>query len=708
MMQTIMHAVFLPKYFIFRSILFNMDNDSLFKDDFLIKLKEIIEDKIADSQFGVAELADHIGMSRSNLLRKVKKISNLSASQFINRVRLQKAVDLLNEGSLTISEIGFEVGFGSTSYFIKCFREQYGYSPGEYGKQKEEDISHEPNKKNKPKINYITAVITVAGLIILALLFFINPFQRSEIDKEKSIAVLPFINDSNDSSNVYIINGLMEAILNNFQKIENMRVISRTSVEKYRNTNKTIPEIARELNVSYFVEGSGQKVGNKILLNVQLIDADNDKHLWAAQYKREVKDIFELQNNIAQTIANEVQVIITPEEKQRIERIPTDNLEAYDNYLKGLEYIRNETGIGLKESIIWFKKAIDHDSEFAEAYAYIAIAYYYMDVFQADKQHLKELNEYADKAMLYNSGIPESLIAKGLFYMNSGEYAKALPHFEKAHKYSPNSAWIINFLSDFYTTYQPDTQKYLEYALKGERLHIATNDSATTSILYLHLSNSLIQNAFVDQALKYINKALDYNPDNISAYYVKAYILFGIHKDLNETKDLLLETYKMDTTRLDVLQEVGKLYYMLGDYKSSYKYYKKFDHKRIQYQMDIFWYENIKISYVFDKNGDTARATELFEIYKTRASQDESIYKDVMLSASYIIEGDLNKAIEYLKKFSEYEHYHYWTILFYKLDPLSKEIQKHPDFDKVWKKIEKNFWKDHNQIEEVLKEKNLL
>ncbi len=706
MMQNMKYEVFLPKYFNFRAILFIMDNNLLFKDDFLIKLKEIIEDNISDSQFGVSELSDKVGMSRSNLLRKVKKISDLSASQFINLVRLNKAMEFLNEGGLTISEIGYKVGFGSTSYFIKCFREQFGYPPGEVGKQKEE--THTDSSIVKTKINIKYLITAVIGLLVIILLIFLNPFKKQNSETEKSIAVLPFINDSDDSSNVYIVNGLMEAILNNLQKIKHMRVISRTSVEKYRNTKKTIPEIAEELNVSYFVEGSGQKVGNKILLNVQLIDANSDKHLWAAQYNREVKDIFNLQNNIAKTIASEVQVIITPEEKQRIDRIPTDNMEAYDNYLKGLEFIRSETSDGLVESVKWFNKAIELDPEFAEAYAYVAIAYYYMDVLKADKQHLKELNEYADKAMLYNANIPESLIAKGLFYMNSGEYSKALPHFEKAHEYSPNSAWIINFLSDFYTTYQPNSQKYLEYALKGERLNITANDSATASILYLHLSNSLIQNAFTEQALKFINKSLTYNPDNISAYYVRAYILFGINKDLNETKDLLLQTYEMDTTRLDVLQEVGKLYYMLEDYETSYKYYKKFDNKRIEYNMDIFWYENGKISYVFEKNGDTKRAKELYNIYKTRAFQDVSIYKDVMISASYIMDGDINKAIEYLRAFAEQENYHYWTILFYKLDPISKEIQKHPEFDKIWKKIEKKFWKNHNQIKEVLNEENLL
>src|SRR5690606_34887147 len=136
--------------------------------------------------------------------------------------------------------------------------------------------------------------------------------------QEKSIAVLPFKNDSNDSSNVYLVNGLMESTLNNLQQINGLRVVSRTSVEKYRNGTKSIPEMAEELNVSYFVEGSGQKIGDRILLNIQLIEASTDRHLWTKQYRREMRDVFGLQQEIARDIAGKIEVRITPEEAERI------------------------------------------------------------------------------------------------------------------------------------------------------------------------------------------------------------------------------------------------------------------------------------------------------------------------------------------------------------------------------------------------------
>ncbi|MCK5337888.1 MAG: hypothetical protein KAJ50_03715, partial [Bacteroidales bacterium] len=286
---------------------------------------------------------------------------------------------------------------------------------------------------------------------------------------KKSIAVLPFINDSNDSSNVYIINGLMESTLNNLQKIEDLRVISRTSVEKYRNNPKTIPEIARELNVKYLVEGSGQKIGDQILLNIQLIEAQSDKHLWSEQYNREVKDIFDLQREVAKKITDQIEVIITPAEEERINKAPTDDLVAYDYFLKGLDLLNKPTGENLENAILYFRKAIEHDDEFARAYADIAIAYYLLDVLLAEKKYSELIGYYSDKALLIDPQLPYSLIARAVFYMNNKAYEQALPYLEKALEYNPNSDVAIRFLADFYANHTPDTEKYLEYALLGIR-----------------------------------------------------------------------------------------------------------------------------------------------------------------------------------------------------------------------------------------------
>jgi TolB-like protein/AraC-like DNA-binding protein/Tfp pilus assembly protein PilF len=679
------------------------------EDDFLNRITEIITENISNERFGVSELARETGMSRSNLLRKVKKLTKLSVSQFIRQVRLKNALEMLRQTSLNVSEISYKVGFSSTSYFIKCFRDFYGYPPGEVGKRDViENESNQISQSRKKRMIIFLGATSLIVLLSIVLFIYIKPFSFKHNDLEKSIAVLPFINDSNDSTNVYIINGLMESLLNNLQRIEDLRVISRTSVEKYRNTSKTIPEIASELNVNYIVEGSGQKIGDEILLNIQMIEAPDDKHLWGEQYDREAKDIFKLQKEVARNIVDEIRAIITPEEEERINIAPTDDLVAYDYFLKGLDLLFKENRESIEEAITYFRKAIEHDNEFARAYADIAIAYYFLDIFQVEKKYSDQINYYADKALLFDSKLPQSLIAKAVFYMNNAAYEMAVPYLEKALEYNPNSALVINILSDFYANYIPDTEKYLEYALKGIRLDIAAHDSVTASIIYLHLSNAFIQSGFLNEAEKYIIKSLEYNPENLFSELVKAYVLFAKDRDLLRTKELLIEALYKDSTRLDLMQEIGKICYYMRDYAGAYNYYKKFIEIKEAQNLDIFRYENDKIGIVLSKMGQTEESEKYLNDFQDYAENDNSIYKHLNLAMFYSYRGDTKKAIEHMKIFSQQSNYDYWVIIFVEMDPLIDNIKDLPEFNRILTDLEIKFWRRHKRIKASLEEKNLL
>lgn len=676
--------------------------------DFISQITKIIEDNISNEQFGVSELADAVGMSRSNLLRKIKKISNLSVSQFIRNIRLEKAKEILAETSLTVSEVSYKVGFGSPSYFIKCFGDYYGFPPGELSEQKPEKEDPKPVKK-KTKIPFV--LFTFAIVVVLAFVLFVvlKPKSEQRIQGHKSIAVLPFINDSSDSSNVYIINGLMESTLNNLQQIEDLRVISRTSVEKYRNNYKTTPEIAKELNATYLIEGSGQKNGNQIFITIQLIEAASDNHLWSKQYQRDTQDIFALQIEIAKNIADEIEVIITPEEAQRIEKAPTENLEAYDTFLKGLNLL-NQPGIENSRSAIpYFLTAIQLDNEFARAYAAVAISYYWLDEEKTEKLYSDSINYYADQALFYDSKLPQSLIAKALFYMAHEEHELAVPYFEKALAINPNSDLVLLFLLDLYANHLPNTQKYLEYALTGLEIDlVAAYDSTTASYSYLHISNALIQSGFVDEAENYINKSLEYLPSNLYSEYLKAFILYAKDKDLEQLKNRLLIALEKDPTRLDIMQEVAKAFYYLGDYETSLGYYEKFVEIKNTYNLNIYRAENGKIGVVCDKLGLNDEADKFLNAYLTFAENDPSIYHNYCLAMYYSYIGKTDKAIEYLKLFAEEENFHYWTVLFTPIDPLVTNLKSHPDFKKVFKKIEDKFNNHHTELEQLLIKKRLL
>ncbi|KAB8153151.1 helix-turn-helix domain-containing protein [Kordia sp. TARA_039_SRF] len=690
--------------------------------DFLQKAKALVLEHLSDEQFGVSELAQATNMSRSNLLRKIKKETQLSASQFIRNIRLEKGKELLEATESTISEISYDVGFGNTSYFIKCFRELYGVPPGEIRKQptevaeeviaSETTLAAETPKKQGFFSKHTNKIIIAATLVVIVLIVFFWKETKADSPKptsvQKSIAVLPFKNMSSDSTNYYFVNGLMEASLNNLQKIEELRVISRTSVEKYRNTTKTISEIAEELNVNYIIEGSGQKIENEVLLNIQLIDVTSDTPIWAAQYKHELDDIFSLQNNVAKKITTAIQVTVTPSELAQIEKKPTENLEAYDYYLRGLQPLQTQTREDLLKAISLFKKAVELDSKFALAYAKLALAYFYLDIYKQEKQYTNELNENADKALLHDPKSAESLIAKALYYMNNQEFNLAVPHLEKALEYNPNSAAVVLILSNLYARAIPNTKKYLKYALKGEQLNIQANDSIGKSFIYLHLGDALIQSGFVEEADKYMELSLAQNPNNPYVPYLQIFIKYAQHKSMQKTTEQLIAEWKKDTLRTDLLQEIGKMYYFQEDYENAHYYYKKYNALLDNAEIDIFPHENLKIAISYEKVGAKEAAKKYLDKYVAYCKKDVSLYKSASLAILHLYEGNKEAAIEQYKIFATKDHFQYWIVLFMEKDPLLKSLQSHPAYIETMQKIKDRFWENHQETKKMLQENGLL
>ena len=688
---------------------------------FIQEAENIVKERLHDEQFGVSQLAEQMSMSRSSLLRKIKQERNISASQFIRQIRLSKGKELLEESELSVSEIAYQVGFGNNSYFIKCFREHYGFSPGESRKRKmetpEEEIQEiktapvvkdQPTGKEFPQLKY---GLFLALSIGLAILFIKKPFNKTgaqESNLQKSIAVLPFKNLSTDSSNLYFVDGLMESTLNKLQKIEDLRVISRTSVEQYRNTDKSIEEISKDLNVQYLIEGSGQRSGDQVLLSIQLIDASKDSPIWTEQYVYKVVDIFSLQNKVAKKIAEAIKVKVTPEELLKLEKKATENHLAYDLYLKGLEQLNIRSSSSLKKGIDYFEQAIAQDKEFSLAYAKIAFSYFWLDENKSEKAFTDIVNVNADKALLYDSRSDQSLIAKALYYIQNKEFELAVTHLEKALEYNPNSSSVIQILADLYYKALPNTAKYLEYALKGVQLDIASKDSIAQSYTYLQLSNALIQNGFVQQADDYVQRSLKLHPQNYYAPLVKIYIDFAKDRDMEKTTERLLLELEKDSNRIDILSEIGKLYYFQGKHKSAYPYYKKLNEIREQQGLDLYTEENIKIALSYKAMGFNEQADSFFNSFSAFCEQNKSLYKPLLLASKYAYEGNYDKAIEQFKLFPKEENFPYWILIFMDKDPLLVPIKDHPDYIQSLKMINQSFEDGQAKLKRSLIEKDLI
>jgi serine/threonine protein kinase len=265
-------------------------------------------------------------------------------------------------------------------------------------------------------------------------------------EPEKSIAVLPFINDSPDRENTYFINGVMEEILGNLQKIKALRVISRTSVEQYRERKKSVREIAEELGVNYIVEGSAQKYGNAFRLRAQLIMASRETHIWGDSFQRKItdmEDIFDIQTKIAEAIAGELKAVISPEEKRLIEKIPTDDLGAYDAFLKGKFATYRTTPEGFDAAIQYFEQAKERDPRFALPYAgigFVWMARQQLGIASPDEAG-PQLMEAVGKALELDSTLAEVQFALanmkvfGMWDWEGGESA-----YQRALEINPNHA----------------------------------------------------------------------------------------------------------------------------------------------------------------------------------------------------------------------------------------------------------------------------
>ena len=289
----------------------------------------------------------------------------------------------------------------------------------------------------------ISTYISILVIIAFTVFYIMSNIKQSsnKYILEGSIAVLPFKSLSDNPEKQYLADGVMDAILLHLSKIENLHVIARTSVEQYRETTKTATVIGKELNVAYVLEGSFQKYGDNARLIVQLIKTIDGGHQWSNEYNREWKNIFSVQSEVAHTIANELNAVITPKEKKEIDIIPTGNLEAYNIYLKGRFFWHRRTEEDLEKSIYYFNQAIKLDTNYALAYTGLADAYFILPWYSSypSNDAFIKAKKYAEKALSINQNIAEAHSALGsLAIYHEHNWKLAEEELKQAIKLNPN------------------------------------------------------------------------------------------------------------------------------------------------------------------------------------------------------------------------------------------------------------------------------
>ena len=382
------------------------------------------------------------------------------------------------------------------------------------------------------RLNRKTPIIAgIAALCVLALagLYFgllnrqAKPLPQAPLIPEKSIAVLPFENRSEEKANAYFAEGIQDEILTRLSKIADLKVISRTSTQRYKSAPENLSEIARQLGVAHILEGSVQKSGDAVRVNVQLIKAANDSHLWADTFDRKLTDIFSVESEVAKAIADQLRAKLTGQEEQVITAKPTDNVEAYDAYLRGLAYTlktlpTSANALGAQK---YLREAVRLDSKFALSWAllsYVDARGYMTQSLQPTVALREEARQAAETALTLQPNLGEAVLAKGsYYYFCLKDYDTAVRYFEQARQLLPNSSRIPESLA-YIARRRGQWDRSESYFNEAEKL-----DPRNVYLLTQH-ANSYIYLRRFHEALRKLEQVLDITPDDVDALTLKASI----------------------------------------------------------------------------------------------------------------------------------------------------------------------------------------
>jgi TolB-like protein/class 3 adenylate cyclase/Tfp pilus assembly protein PilF len=451
----------------------------------------------------------------------------------------------------------FEGKHGLRLHLFNLYKEDLGNPevPEKLQRRKWKQVSgavHPINALRWPRIVLMVALLVSAiALVTSSLIFFHRTSPSPTIPAlperkatnplaaipEKSIAVLPFENRSEDKTNAYFASGIQDEILTRLSKIADLKVISRTSTQHYKSAPENLAEIARQLGVAHILEGSVQKSGDVVRVNVQLIKAANDSHLWADTFDRQLSDIFFVESEIAKAIADQLRAKITGQEEQAITVRPTGNPEAYDAYLRGLAYTlkSGNTSADALGAQKYLREAVRLDPKFALAWAllsYIDATGYLTTGLQPTAALREEARQAAETALKLQPDLGEAVLAKGFYhYACLKDYDTAIRYFEQARRLLPNSSRIPQALA-YVARRQGQWDRSESYFNEAERL-----DPRNLKVMTEHAGLYESRRQF-PEALRKSDQILNIAPDDLNTLASQAGIAQA-QGDLSRASSLL-------------------------------------------------------------------------------------------------------------------------------------------------------------------------
>ena len=554
-----------------------------------------------------------------------------------------------------------------------------------------------PNPSGQQKKGWLKLAAMVIGIMIVLLLavnilYFTPGGQTNAGVVDKSIAVVPFKNLTQDQNNNFFSDGMMEAILNNLSKVEELKVMSRNSTEQYRGSTKSASEIADEMEVGNILSGSVQQAGNKVRVNVQLTQGNNEV-VWSESYDRQISDVFELQSEIAQTVASQLQAILSSEAIKLIENRPTENLEAYEFYLKGLDILNNASNDNETEaSASFFQKALELDPDFADCYVSLARIYsgLHFDLSDGSTSVKDSIYSLLDKALKLNPDLPEAYKFKAwytFFALNNPD--QAIANARKALALDPNDAesyYILGYTYLFMAP--PDYESAYENIIAAAELEKGENvQGLYETIGFLHVGTGNFE-----KAEEYYLKGIEINPE--TADYNRIWWMNLIQGNFEEALKWAKKGYSIDPDDDEYVNQMARTYMYLGDYEKSKVYYEQWQEILNPDEYGDLNFEVFNIGYGFT-NWQLGNKEIGKEVFNSRIEHGEKVFAAGIWDGGggelyeqariYSVLGHKDKAYEYLHQLEKTE-FPFGSLNWMNIDPMFENIRDEEEFQTILQK----------------------
>jgi TolB-like protein/Tfp pilus assembly protein PilF len=446
-----------------------------------------------------------------------------------------------------------------------------------------EGIKRETAVDRSESITHVTGRkldFAIIGLLVLAVVYFaadkfvleVEPEQAEVVAKkapgpesvvrEKSVAVLPFENQSQDAANEPFTIGIHDDILTQISKIRALKVISRTSVMEYRNTTKNLKTIGRELGAATVLEGGVQRAGDRVRINVQLIDAATDEHLWAETYDRQLTaaNIFTIQTEIATAIADALRATLSTEERELLDTVPTENMAALEAYFRGKQHMENRLTAALAKAVDEFNRAIELDPNFALAYVGLADSYILQNEYSnlPIDETVAKAQAATDKALALDDRLAEAYTSLGGIEHNRNDHEAAEAAYKRSLELNPNYVTAYHWYSILLGGELGRRDEALELIEKAAEL------DPRSPIILQNLGSRYASVGRFDESLVWFRKSIEIDPD-----FANGYSWIGDHYrsagKLDEGVRWLRKAVRVDPGNPGVPATLGRLFLDLGD-----------------------------------------------------------------------------------------------------------------------------------------------